>query len=120
MGFHHGFDRAESESETFFAAAFVTSVEALPDAGEVVWGDAEAGVDDFDTDCVVGGLGGERDLAVDRGVFDGVVEEVCEGLLEADSVGGESDVGGELAGEGDGFFFREDGVEVDDFCAELV
>lgn len=120
MGFHHGFDRAESESEAFFAAAFVAAVEALPDAGEVVGGDAEAGVDDFDLDCVVGGVGGERDLAVLWGVFDGVIEEVCEGLLEADAVGGEGDIGGEMAGEGDGFFLGEDGVEVDDLGAQLV
>ncbi len=82
--------------------------------------DAEAGVDDLDADGIGGGAGGEGDLALGRGVFDRVVEEVGEGLLESDAVGGERGVGAELAGEGDGFFLGEDGVEVDDFLAQPV
>ena len=94
--------------------AFITAVEAIPDAEEVGRVDADAVVADVEADFALGELGGDFDAAAVGGVFDGVVEEVAEEELEAVAVGGDFAGGVDLGGDGDAFVLRDVVVELDE------
>ena len=66
MGLDEGFDEAEAEAEAALGTAFVGAIEAVPDAGQVVGVDADAGVADGDADFIGRKLGADFDAAAVR------------------------------------------------------
>src|SRR5262245_49939305 len=83
VGFDDGFDEAETEAEAALGAAFVDAVEALPDAVELRFGDAFAGVGDVDQKGAVVLLRMDSNPALLGSVLDGIVHQIAEGALEA-------------------------------------
>ena len=112
------FDDAEAEAGAAdgAAAGFVDPVEAFEEAGVVLRGDAGAVVLDFDHGVVALLVGFEGDGGFGVGVFDRILDEIEDGLLEERRVqhSGEAVFGfdfegqvpslGGVFGEGDGVF----------------
>jgi len=129
-----GADEEEAEARAFDLREWAArdAVEALEDAFELVWREADACVRDAERDPG-GSVDGQRAVDVNsfRGVFDGVVEDVEDGGAEvfgkADDVG--TDVAGfeddalgreAVAAEGDVDAVGEEGDEVDGGAVPLA
>src|SRR4051812_46425008 len=61
VGFDDGFDEAEAEAEAALGTAFVAAVEAVPDLGDVLGGDAFAVVLGDDDDFGAGTVRGDAE-----------------------------------------------------------
>jgi hypothetical protein len=80
-----GFDDAAGDAEAQAAAAAFgaeaggfAAVEGIEHVGQVAFGDAFAGIANFDLDAIGQGDGAEGDRAIRRGVADRVLEKVVE------------------------------------------
>lgn len=86
----HGFDEAADDGETEAAAAEAAGGggvgldEGIKERGELIGGDAEAGIFDVETESSGGEVGGDAETNFARvGKLDGVSDEVQENLAEA-------------------------------------
>lgn len=130
MGLGGVTDEAETDADAAgFAAEFgAAAVELFEDPFVVGFGDARALVVDRELEvCGFGGGEADGDGGSGRGMFEGVVDEVDEGLMDGGSVpvgfgqgggvigefGSDEDVGGGGGGfhESDGFVDQADGVD---------
>lgn len=80
------FDEGEAKAESGFVTAWVGAVVAFEDLFLLVWRNADSRVGDFNLDGVA--LVGccDADPTAFGRVFDGVVEEVADELLDVQSV----------------------------------
>src|ERR687887_884876 len=87
MRLDDGLDETEAEAEAALGAAAVTAKQALPDPWQLVGGDTGTGI----TNGQKGGSAITSDFylhaAAERGVFDGVVDQVRSDLLETGAIG---------------------------------
>src|ERR1700677_2040632 len=122
VGEADGADDGEAEAGAVDAvgADGIGAEEALEDVREGFGRDAGAVVGDFEDGLAVGGAAIERNVAAGGGIFDGVIEEIDDDLLDAETVAGYLDGLRGLALDGDGFFLSEEGDLVggggDEFC----
>src|SRR6266542_3664297 len=108
MGLHHGFDQTQAQSESFLIPAFVAAVKAVPNTGKVFGGNARTGVADRDDCLMVLSAGSDLYLPALPGVFDRVVQQVREGLLDAITIGLDLERVGQRRVETDLFVFGND------------
>ena len=83
--------QAEAGAAELAAAGAIDAVEALEEARQVLRGDAAAAIADVDGDFVVILACEDFNLAAGFAVFDGVIDEVNDGLFEERGI----DVGGD-------------------------
>jgi hypothetical protein len=119
VGVGYGLDEAEAEAEAALGTTFIATEEALPDAREIVGGDADAGVADGDEDLGGVPLDGNIDLPALGGIFDGIIEEIGDSLAEAVLIG--DGVAVFVGGEGDfeAAIVGDFGVEIGELAGEL-
>jgi len=72
MCLHNGFDQTETQPKPTLRAAFIPTVQAIPNLREFLWRNAHAGIGDGNDDVVVRG---RRDLYASptRRIFDGII-----------------------------------------------
>ena len=80
------YGQAEAGATELARAALVHDVETLEQPGQVLGRDARAGVADLDDRFATVAAEGEFDFSL-VGVFDGIVEQVDEDLLQLEPVG---------------------------------
>ena len=81
MRSNNRFHQTESQAQTFLVAAFVAAVQAVPDSWKVFGGNAHSGIFHREDCLLVLLIGGNFDVPAGPGVFDGVVQQVRERLL---------------------------------------
>src|SRR5882672_2647582 len=109
MGSTDRFDNGEPESGSAAGAGtgFVGTIEAFEHMGQSVSRDAEAVVGDFEDRTIPLAADTDLDHATYRGVFDGVVDEVHDYLLEANPVPHYVNSSSCMDAQSDRFFFRQ-------------
>lgn len=119
MGFDDRFDEAKPEPEPALGAAFVAAVEAVPDSGLFIGGNADAVVLETDSAARGGAVGLDPDLSASGGVFESVIEEIGEDLADAQGIDVSRARGGSIELNGDLAFLGHALIEIDDFGKEL-
>ena len=88
MGFDDGLDQAESEAEAAFRAAVIAAKQPIPDARQLVRGNADPGVADPEQRAAAGSHDTDGHSSTGRRVLDGVVDQVGGDLLQPDTIAG--------------------------------
>src|SRR5262249_59169356 len=87
-----GLHEAQAEPEAALGAAGAAAEQTIPDARQLIGGDAAAGVADVKSRAIAGAIDTDLDAAAGRRVLHSVVDEVGGHLLEPRAIGRHDDV----------------------------
>ena len=111
---------AEAGAAALARAAFVDAIKAVEDAGLLFDGYAGALIENGDfRGLAVDGRDFDTDFGLWRRVFDGVIDDIENGLTEDAAVGVDGDLAAAIDADGLVFVFGEDADDVDDFLNEV-
>ena len=115
--FHDGLDQTQPQTVTARGPAVVAAIEAVPDARQIVRGNAHALVAHPQPDLTARFVLPARfdaDLAARSAVLEGVVEQVADDLLEPDAIPDDAQIPWHVHATRTVSFFRDVFVKLDD------
>ena len=115
-----GADQRQAEAVAGGAARAVEADEAFQHVVAFVRRDAFAVIGDVDQDVVTAFFGAEADVAAAGRVFDGVIEQVGDGLRDELAVAHDVEIGFDAGGEGVFAVFAQDVVEFGKVFADVA